>query len=113
MAKTDFSTRKIILAGFSGGGWEAALLAARRTDVIFFGTVAGNLDTDAWAKMHGISPIAESHIPIAVAPSLQKLPQPHLSGADDTTMPPEINKKFCRVAQQPLSCRVVKDIQYG
>lgn len=61
------------------------MLATQRTDV-FFGTVAGNLDTDAWAKMHGISPLAESHIPIAVTPSLQKLPQLHLSCANETEL---------------------------
>ena len=88
-------------------------MAARRTDVIFLGTVAGNLDTDAWTKLHGISPLEESLNPIAVASSLQNLPQRHLSSADDTIMPPEISERLCRAAQQPLSCRVVKGVQHG
>ena len=112
-AKATCGAEKIILVGFSGGGGVAALLAARRVDVIFLGTVAGNLDTDAWAKLHGISPLAESLNPIAVAPSLQNIPQLHLSSADDTIMPPEISERFCRAAQRPRSCRVVKDVQHG
>lgn len=112
-AKTNCGAAQIILVGFSGGGGAAALLAARRTDVIFLGTVAGNLDTDAWAKLHGISPLAESLNPIAVAPSLQNMPQLHLSSTDDTIMPPEISGRFCRAAQQPLSCRVVKGVLHG
>ncbi len=112
-AKTNYGVEQIILVGFSGGGGAAALLAARRTDVIFLGTVAGNLDTDAWAKLHGISPLAESPNPIAVAPLLQSLPQLHLSSVDDTTMPPEISERFCRTVRQPQSCRVVKGVLHG
>ena len=81
--------------------------------LIFFGTVAGNLDTDAWAKMHGISPIAESLNPIDMSPSLQNLPQRHLSSADDTIMPPETSEQFCRAARQPQSCCVVNGVKHG
>ena len=112
-AKATYGAEKIILVGFSGGGGAAALLAARRTDVIFLGTVAGNLDTDAWTKLQGISPLEGSLNPIAVAPSLQNMPQLHLSSTDDTIMPPEISGRFCRAAQKPLSCRVVKGVQHG
>lgn len=112
-AKVDCGAQQIVLVGFSGGGGAAALLAAQRTDVIFLGTVAGNLDTDAWATLHGISPLAESLNPIAVAPSLQNMPQLHLSSVDDATMPPEISERFCRAARQPLSCRVVNGVQHG
>lgn len=112
-AKATYGAEKIILVGFSGGGGAALLLAAHRTDVIFLGTVAGNLDTDAWAKLHGISPLAESLNPIDVAPSLQNMPQLHLSSADDTIMPPEISERLCRAAQQPQNCRVVKGVQHG
>ena len=43
------------MVGFSDGGGAAALLAAMRQDVIFLGTVAGNLDIDAWANLQGVS----------------------------------------------------------
>ena len=112
-AKATCGAEDIILIGFSGGGGAAALLAARRTDVIFLGTVAGNLDTDAWTKLHGINPLAESLNPIAVAPSLQNMPQLHLSSTDDTIMPPEISGRFCHAARQPQSCRVVKGVPHG
>ena len=112
-AKATCGAEEIILVGFSGGGGAAALLAARRTDVIFLGTVAGNLDTDTWAKLYGISPLAGSLNPIAVATSLQKLPQLHLSSVDDTIIPPEISERFCRAVQQPQSCRVVKGVEHG
>ncbi|BCS97050.1 hypothetical protein DSLASN_26820 [Desulfoluna limicola] len=45
------------LVGFSGGGGVAALVSARRDDVIGLMTVAGNLDTDAVCRLHGLMPL--------------------------------------------------------
>lgn len=113
LAKAACGAEQVILVGFSGGGGAAALLVARRQDVVFLGTVAGNLDTEGWADLQGVSQLAESLNTKAVAPSLQHLPQRHLSSTDDTTIPPEISERFCRAARQPQSCRVVKGVQHG
>lgn len=107
-------SKRVILVGFSGGGGAAALLAAMRQDVVFLGTIAGNLDTEAWTQLQGISPLAEPLLnPITVAPSLQHLPQRHLSSNTDAVMPPEISAAFCRAAKQPKSCVVISGVAHG
>lgn len=47
--KQKFSADQLVLVGYSGGGAVAALVAARRSDVVRLITVAGNLDQRAWA----------------------------------------------------------------
>ena len=112
-AKAACGAEQIALVGFSGGGGAAALLAAMRPDVVFLGTVAGNLDIDAWADLQGVSQLAESLNPKTVAPSLQHLPQRHLSSRTDATMPPEISEGFCRAVNQPESCVVISGVPHG
>lgn len=112
-AKAACGAEQIALVGFSGGGGAAALLAATRPDVAFLGTVAGNLDTDAWTDQQSVSQLAESLNPMAVAPSLQHLPQRHLSSGTDATMPPEISEGFCRAVNQPESCVVISGVPHG
>ena len=112
-AKAACGTERVILVGFSGGGGAAALLAAMRQDVVFLGTIAGNLDTEAWTQLQGISPLAESLNPITVAPSLQHLPQRHLSSNTDAVMPTEISEGFCRAVNQPKSCVVISGVPHG
>jgi len=113
LAKAACGAEQVILVGFSGGGGAAALLAATREDVAFLGTVAGNLDTEAWADLQGVSPLTESLNPMAVAPSLQHLPQRHLSSRTDATMPPEISEGFCRAVNQSESCVVISGVPHG
>lgn len=112
-AKAACGTERAILVGFSGGGGAAALLAAMRQDVVFLGTIAGSLDTEAWTQLQGISPLAESLNPITVAPLLQHLPQRHLSSNTDAVMPTEISEGFCRAVNQPKSCVVISEVAHG
>ena len=79
----------------------------------FLGTVAGNLDTEAWADLQGVSPLTGSLNLKAVAPSLQHLPQRHLSSRTDAVMPPEISEGFCRAVNQPESCVVILGVPHG
>ncbi len=85
---------KLHLAGFSGGGAVAALLAARRSDVASLRTFAGNLDHAAVNRHHQVSPMPRSLNPIAYADRLGNLPQLHYSGARDTIVTPEIADLF-------------------
>ncbi|MFT4301598.1 MAG: hypothetical protein QM579_07575 [Desulfovibrio sp.] len=112
-AKARYGADRIVLIGFSGGGGVAALLAAKRRDVAFLGTVAGNLDTEAWATLHNLSPLADSVNPISVAPALQGLPQLHLSSSGDAIMPPSVSAGFCRSIQQPEACVVLDGISHA
>ena len=92
--KDEFKAEQLQLVGFSGGGTVAALLAARRDDVIKLITVAGNLDHQAWTTHHNISPLTGSLNPINYRQPLSKLKQTHFVGADDKVMPAFIARDF-------------------
>ncbi len=91
------------LVGYSGGGAVAALLAARRGDVLSLRTVAGNLDHDAVNRHHRVSPLLNSLNAIRVAGDLAKVPQIHYAGQDDAVVPPFVAASFVQ-AQQPQTC---------
>lgn len=77
-----------------GGGMVSALVAARRDDVLRLVTVAGNLDTHAWARLHRISPLTGSLNPSEARAQLAHLRQVHFSGATDQVVPPAMAKTF-------------------
>lgn len=84
------------LVGYSGGGAIAALLAARRSDVASLRTVAGNLDVDAFNRLHKTTPMPQSLDPIDSAPRLRALAQLHVYGERDTVVPGEITQRFAQ-----------------
>lgn len=88
--KAQYGGKQVVLAGYSGGGVMAALIAARRADVTELVTIAANLDTAAWTKHHGLAPLTGSLNPADDWASLATIPQRHYVGADDTTVPPSI-----------------------
>nr|VFJ92255.1 MAG: Alpha/beta hydrolase family protein [Candidatus Kentron sp. H]VFK00828.1 MAG: Alpha/beta hydrolase family protein [Candidatus Kentron sp. H]VFK04856.1 MAG: Alpha/beta hydrolase family protein [Candidatus Kentron sp. H] len=91
------------LVGFSGGGAVAALLAARRWDILSLRTVAGNLDPRALNEAKGVSPLTGSLDPMSVAAKLKRLPQIHYSGAKDRVVPAWIAESFVG-AMGPDAC---------
>lgn len=112
-AKKLSGATKLCLIGFSGGGGCAALLAARRKDVIFLGSVAGNLNMNGWTQKHNLTPLDLSMDPIDIAPKLQAIPQRHYSSANDSVMPPELVRDFCKSAGQPEACHKVQGMPHG
>jgi len=94
MLKQHFHAKHIILVGYSGGGAVAALVAARRSDVVKLITAAGNLDIAAWAELHRIHPLSDSENPAAASVHLATIPQLHMVGADDKNIPPAIAESF-------------------
>jgi pimeloyl-ACP methyl ester carboxylesterase len=76
------------LVGYSGGGVLATLLAARRGDVVRLVTVAAPLDLGAWITHHGLGPLDGDDPARLEAPLLDGLPQRHLVGERDPTVPP-------------------------
>lgn len=112
-AKSLAKAQRVALVGYSGGGGAAALLAAQRADIVFLGTIAGNLDHEAWTRLHGVSPLRDSLNPLESAPQVRDLPQIHLSSSADNVIPPSISQKFCQAAHTPASCKIIDKIGHN
>lgn len=93
MALTGAQTLSVF--GYSGGGTLAALLVERRLDVRFWGTVAGNLDVDAWTAYHKVTPLTASLNPAERRRNAAAIPQVHVVGTADTVVPPRFARAWC------------------
>jgi pimeloyl-ACP methyl ester carboxylesterase len=102
--KARYDAKYVQLAGYSGGGVMAALIAARRSDVARLVTIAANLDTAAWVRHHGLTPLAGSLNPADDWASLANIRQRHYVGAEDTTVPPAIAHAYA--ARFPASAKL-------
>ncbi len=83
LLKLRFGANRLVLVGYSGGGAVAALVAARRNDVVRLITVAGNLDHRAWTDLHHIPPLDGSLNPADEWRTLVNVPQWHFVGERD------------------------------
>jgi len=88
--KQRYGAQKLILVGYSGGGTIAALVAARRKDVVRLVTVAGNLDILAWTTQHHLLPLTGSLNPADEWAQLQNISQLHFVGGKDSVVSAEI-----------------------
>jgi dienelactone hydrolase len=88
--------RGVNLAGYSGGGTLAVLVAARRRDVRSIRTVAANLDVEAVNRLHHVSPMPDSLSAIDVAAEVAGTAQVHFSGGADSVVPPIIAQRFAQ-----------------
>jgi len=95
------------LVGYSGGAAVAALVAARRHDVLSLRTVAGNLDHAALTTRQGVTALEGSLNPIDQAPRLSALPQRHFVGGKDRIVPADIARGFVN-RLDPSRCAVVE-----
>jgi len=91
---THYPEIKITLVGYSGGGTLAVLMAAEFAEVDQLVTLAGNLDTDAWATLHHYSPLFESLNPVLQAPLPATIRQNHFAGELDKNVPISMIQKF-------------------
>lgn len=87
---------RLVLAGYSGGGALAALLAERRGDVDGLVTVAANLDLAAWVQANGLTPLRGSVDPASEAMRLAAMPQVHFTGTDDKVVDAGTARAFLR-----------------
>lgn len=110
--KTRFTARSLVLVGYSGGGTLALLLAARRNDVQRIVTVAGNLDPDAWADFHRLSPLRQSLNPALQRVALARVPQQHLSGERDQVVPTALTLRFNDAYPADTASRVLRFADY-
>lgn len=111
--KQRCGAESLALVGYSGGGGLAVLLASRREDVSFLGTIAGTLDIEAWTALHQVSPLEESLNPLDNAFRIKTIRQMHLSSTADSVMPPSISRSFCERMGRPEACRIVTGMAHG
>jgi pimeloyl-ACP methyl ester carboxylesterase len=101
----------VTLIGHSGGGTLAMLIAARMPEVDQVVTLAGNLDTQAWLKLHHYSSLPYSLNPADTITSAQPAKQLHFGGDKDDNIPPYLSKDFLtRIGQ---SIQVIPDADHG
>ena len=91
--KVAYHAKRIRLIGYSGGGVIAALLAARRSDIVEFITLASNLDIDYWTRIHRVTPLRGSLNPARIE-SLAAVTQVHFVGEDDKTVPAGVVQSY-------------------
>ena len=92
--KNKLGFKQIRLIGYSGGGTVAAILATKRNDVIDLRTVAGNLDIDAFVRVHEVTPLTGSLNPIDFANTLVNIPQVHFVGEKDDIITETISNSY-------------------
>ncbi|GAB6124846.1 hypothetical protein [Humidesulfovibrio idahonensis] len=106
-AKAATGSATVALFGYSGGGALAALLAERRSDVRFLGTVAGNLDPGLWTTLFGDTPLHGSLNPVDAAQATRDIPQLHVTGGRDDVVPGAVLDSWCQRLPDARIMRVV------
>lgn len=98
---------KFNLIGFSGGGNIAALLTARRDDVLSLRTVAGNLDHQLQSDIHNVSPMLESLNAKDISNQISNVPQIHFIGGKDSVVPYALYNSYQEAAGSRNCLRAV------
>ncbi|MDF3025031.1 MAG: hypothetical protein K0R10_2392 [Alphaproteobacteria bacterium] len=89
------------LVGFAAGATVATLVAAERQDVLSLRTVAGNLDTAAYGRLHRLPSLEGSLNPKDVSAKLLPLGQKHFIGARDKIIPAEVGNSYIEASGRP------------
>ena len=105
--KREMAAQSVVLIGYSGGGSVAALVARGRTDVKGLITVGANLDHRAWTSLHAVSPLSGSLNPADFAAELERIPQVHFVGAQDTIVPRSVVMAYVNKMSDPSRTRVL------
>ncbi|HYM04216.1 MAG TPA: alpha/beta hydrolase [Stellaceae bacterium] len=92
LARSD--AHRVELVGYSGGGVLAALVAARRNDVVRVITVGANLDLPFWTNEKHVSPLSGSLSPTDERTALGRIPQVMFVGGRDDIVPPSVANHY-------------------
>lgn len=95
-ARRAAGASRLHLFGHSGGATLAVLLARRLPEARCVITLAGNLDTDAWADHHAYTRLRGSLNPAGQGPLPSSVEQAHFAGARDRVLPPELVEPAAR-----------------
>ena len=99
---------QINLIGYSGGGVLATLLAARRSDISCFVTIASPLDIEVWTGYQHIAPLSDSFNPAYPDAHLSTIPQTHFFGANDKIVPAESLGRYQNWSQNYSQSSVIQ-----
>ncbi len=112
--KRYYHAQKIQLIGYSGGGTVAALLAARRQDVIKLITAAAILDIDYWVRQENLTPLSGSLNPADAWKKLSSIHQTHWVGGKDKVVSKEVAFAFAQrfPASEKPTVNVIPDFNH-
>ncbi len=110
--KKRVQVHKIGLVGYSGGGVIAALLAARRDDVVWLATVASNLDHRLWCAEHKVTPLKDSLEPKKFGAKLKNIPQIHFVGGRDQIVSQEVVQSYVDALPDNKLVKIVAKEQF-
>lgn len=95
--KLSHKVKRYVIAGHSGGGALAMLLAAKRKDIAAVITLAGNIDHPAWTRYFGYLPLTGSLAPPSSDSFDNTQYHIHLVAGQDKVIPaPLIQKALSR-----------------
>ena len=86
--------RAVLLVGYSGGGVLALAIAEHMSLPVYVVTLGSNLDVRAWTDYHGYLPLDGSRDPARSPARYSSLPQLHLQGARDASVPPATTARY-------------------
>lgn len=99
-----YKAPSVELVGYDGGA-TMALLLANQLPVTRIVTIAGILDTDAYATFHQLPPI-DGLNPVENRSALAKIPQIHYVGANDKQTTSHMAERFVHKLPNPVSATV-------
>jgi len=91
--------KRLTLVGHSGGGTLARLMACEFNIPVNLITLAANLDTNAWTKHHGWTPLFGSLNPVHDTKPCPNLNESHFHGDLDKVVPMHLNDKYFETHQ--------------
>lgn len=112
--RAEAGADRLELIGYSGGGVLAALLAARRDDVVRLVTLSAPLALQAWRRLHALGPVDAADPARLAAPRLDATPQLHLAGARDAVVPEQILERYREARPEATRLLVERvDVDHG
>lgn len=107
--------QKFSLVGFSGGGGITVLIAKQNNNVKDIISIGGNLDTREFDEYHnGRGYLTKSLNPINYAKQVSNIPQLHLSGQNDKTVPSFIAENYVKASTSNcVKHQVIPDATHG